>query len=164
VDLPSDLSEVSLAAGWLSDLLARRGTSPVRTRKVPVIVAMIGMALFMAQLAPALGLWPLLQRRPTVSGSTFNWWRRHRPFEDPKVEPLIKAFLRHYLLAGRKDLFTGADSTESEGHRRFCPKLYALDQFQEVRSIFGHFVQRSVAPDRAGRFQPGASWNSFHRK
>ena len=65
MDLPSDLSEVSLAAGWLSDLLARRGTSPVRTRKVPVIVAMIGMALFMAQLAPALGLWPLLQRRPT---------------------------------------------------------------------------------------------------
>jgi sugar phosphate permease len=35
-----------LAAGWFSDLLARRGTSPVRTRKVPVIVAMVGMALF----------------------------------------------------------------------------------------------------------------------
>ena len=35
-----------LAAGWFSDLLARRGRSPVRTRKVPVIVAMVGMALF----------------------------------------------------------------------------------------------------------------------
>lgn len=35
-----------LAAGWFSDVLARRGTAPVRSRKVPVIVAMVGMALF----------------------------------------------------------------------------------------------------------------------
>jgi sugar phosphate permease len=35
-----------LVAGWFSDVLARRGTSPVRSRKVPVIVAMVGMALF----------------------------------------------------------------------------------------------------------------------
>jgi sugar phosphate permease len=36
----------SLVAGWFSDLLTRRGTSPVRSRKTPVIVAMVGMALF----------------------------------------------------------------------------------------------------------------------
>lgn len=35
-----------LVAGWFSDLLARRGTSPVLSRKRPVIVAMVGMALF----------------------------------------------------------------------------------------------------------------------
>jgi acetyl esterase/lipase len=39
-------------------------------------------------------------------------------FEDPMVEPLIKAFLRHYLLDGKKDLFTGVDLTPPEGHRR----------------------------------------------
>ena len=43
-------------------------------------------------------------------------------FEDPIVEPLIKAFLHHYLLDGRKDLFTGVDGTRSEGQGRFCPK------------------------------------------
>jgi acetyl esterase/lipase len=41
-------------------------------------------------------------------------------YEDPMVEPLIRAFLRHYLLDGRKDLFTGIDVTRSEGHRRVC--------------------------------------------
>jgi MFS family permease len=35
-----------LVAGWFSDLLTKRSTSPVRSRKVPVIVAMLGMALF----------------------------------------------------------------------------------------------------------------------
>jgi len=43
-------------------------------------------------------------------------------FEDPIVEPLIKAFLHHYLLDGRKDLFTGVDVTQSEGQGRFRPK------------------------------------------
>ena len=43
-------------------------------------------------------------------------------FEDPMVEPLIKAFLHHYLLDGRKDLFTGVGVTRSEEHSRFCPK------------------------------------------
>ena len=43
-------------------------------------------------------------------------------FEDPIVEPLIKAFLHHYLLDGRKDLFTGVDVTGSEEHGRFGPK------------------------------------------
>jgi sugar phosphate permease len=36
----------SLAAGWFSDLLTQHGTSPVRSRKIPVVVAMLGMALF----------------------------------------------------------------------------------------------------------------------
>jgi sugar phosphate permease len=35
-----------LVAGWFSDLLTRHGASPVRSRKTPVIVAMVGMALF----------------------------------------------------------------------------------------------------------------------
>ncbi len=35
-----------LAAGWFSDLVSRRATSPVRSRKMPVIVAMLGMAVF----------------------------------------------------------------------------------------------------------------------
>jgi acetyl esterase/lipase len=43
-------------------------------------------------------------------------------FEDPIVEPLIKAFLHHYLLDGRKDLFTGVEVTRSEGQVRFRPK------------------------------------------
>jgi len=43
-------------------------------------------------------------------------------FEDPIVEPLMKAFLYHYLLDGRKDLFTGVDVTQSEGQGRFRPK------------------------------------------
>ena len=43
-------------------------------------------------------------------------------FKDPIVEPLIKAFLHHYLLDGRKDLFTAIDATRSEEHGRFCPK------------------------------------------
>jgi acetyl esterase/lipase len=43
-------------------------------------------------------------------------------FEDSMVEPLIKAFLHHYLLDGRKDLFTGVGVTRSEEHGRFCPK------------------------------------------
>ena len=43
-------------------------------------------------------------------------------FEDPIVEPLIKAFLHHYLSDGRKDLFTGVDVTRSEGQGRFRPK------------------------------------------
>jgi acetyl esterase/lipase len=43
-------------------------------------------------------------------------------FEDPIVEPLIKAFLHHYLLEGRKDVFTGVDVTGSEEHGRFRPK------------------------------------------
>ena len=58
-----------------------------------------------------------------ASGSTFNSGGGGVGlFEDPIVEPLIKAFLRHYLLDGRKDLFTGVDVIRSEGHRRFCPK------------------------------------------
>jgi sugar phosphate permease len=36
----------SLVAGWFSDLLTQHGTSPVRSRKIPVVVAMLGMALF----------------------------------------------------------------------------------------------------------------------
>jgi acetyl esterase/lipase len=43
-------------------------------------------------------------------------------FEDPMVEPLIRAFLRHYLLDGRKDLFKGVDLTQSRGNRQYCPK------------------------------------------
>jgi acetyl esterase/lipase len=43
-------------------------------------------------------------------------------FEDPLVEPLIRAFLRHYLLDGRKDLFKGVDSSQSEGHHPMRPK------------------------------------------
>jgi hypothetical protein len=39
--------------------------------------------------------------RPLTSGGGGVWL-----FEDPMVEPLIKAFLRHYLLEGRKDVFT----------------------------------------------------------
>ena len=35
-----------LVAGWFSDLLTQHSTSPVRSRKTPVIVAMLGMALF----------------------------------------------------------------------------------------------------------------------
>jgi sugar phosphate permease len=35
-----------LVAGWFSDLLTRRSTSPIRSRKIPVVVAMVGMALF----------------------------------------------------------------------------------------------------------------------
>jgi MFS family permease len=36
----------SLIAGWFSDLMTQRSTSPVRGRKTPVVVAMLGMALF----------------------------------------------------------------------------------------------------------------------
>jgi MFS family permease len=36
----------SLVAGWFSDLLTQHSTSPVRSRKTPVVVAMLGMALF----------------------------------------------------------------------------------------------------------------------
>jgi hypothetical protein len=43
-------------------------------------------------------------------------------FEDPMVEPLIKAFLHHYLWEGRKDLFTGVEATGSEEHGRFGAK------------------------------------------
>jgi acetyl esterase/lipase len=43
-------------------------------------------------------------------------------FEDPVVEPLIKAFLHHYLLEGRKDLFTGVHVTGPEEHGRLGPK------------------------------------------
>jgi len=39
-------------------------------------------------------------------------------FEDPLVEPIIKGFLRHYLLNGKKDLFTGLEVTRPEEHRR----------------------------------------------
>jgi acetyl esterase/lipase len=58
-----------------------------------------------------------------ASGSSFNSGGGGIGlFEDPLVEPLIKAFLRHYLLDGRKDLFTGVDVTQSEGHCRLRPK------------------------------------------
>lgn len=40
-------------------------------------------------------------------------------FEDPIVEPLIKAFLHHYLWEGRKDLFTGVEAAGSEEDGRF---------------------------------------------
>jgi acetyl esterase/lipase len=54
-----------------------------------------------------------------ASGSSFNSGGGGIGlFEDPMVEPLIKAFLRHYLLDGKKDLFTGDDVTRSEGHHR----------------------------------------------
>jgi MFS family permease len=36
----------SLVAGWLSDLMTQRSTSPVRGRKTPLVAAMLGMALF----------------------------------------------------------------------------------------------------------------------
>jgi Prolyl oligopeptidase family len=39
-------------------------------------------------------------------------------FEDPLVEPIIKGFLRHYLLKGKKDLFTGLEVTRPEEHHR----------------------------------------------
>ena len=39
-------------------------------------------------------------------------------FEDPMVEPLIRAFFRHYLLDGRKDLFTGPSRSGGPGMRR----------------------------------------------
>ena len=58
-----------------------------------------------------------------ASGSSFNSGGGGIGlFEDPIVEPLIKAFLHHYLLDRRKDLFTGVDVTQSEGHCRVCPK------------------------------------------
>src|SRR6516164_2917559 len=59
-----------------------------------------------------------------ASGSTFNSGGGGIGlFEDPIVEPLIKAFLRHYLLDGRKDLFTGVDVTRPGGPRPGrCPK------------------------------------------
>jgi acetyl esterase/lipase len=58
-----------------------------------------------------------------ASGSSFNSGGGGIGlFEDPIVEPLIKAFLHHYLLDARKDLFTGVDVTQSEGHCRHCPK------------------------------------------
>ena len=43
-------------------------------------------------------------------------------FEDPMVEPLIKAFLHHYLIDGRKDLFTGVEVTQPEGSCQGCSK------------------------------------------
>jgi fermentation-respiration switch protein FrsA (DUF1100 family) len=59
-----------------------------------------------------------------ASGSTFNSGGGGIGlFEDPIVEPLIKAFLRHYLLDGRKDLFTGVDVSRPDGPRPgHCPK------------------------------------------
>jgi acetyl esterase/lipase len=36
-------------------------------------------------------------------------------FEDPLVEPLIFAFFHHYLLEGKKDLFTGEGVSNSPG-------------------------------------------------
>ncbi len=35
-----------LVAGWFSDLLTKRSASPIRSRKTPVVVAMVGMAIF----------------------------------------------------------------------------------------------------------------------
>jgi sugar phosphate permease len=35
-----------LVAGWFSDLLTQRSASPIRSRKIPVVAAMVGMALF----------------------------------------------------------------------------------------------------------------------
>ncbi len=43
-------------------------------------------------------------------------------FEDPMVEPLIKAFLHHYLFDGRKDLFTGIEVTQPEESCQGCSK------------------------------------------
>jgi hypothetical protein len=58
-----------------------------------------------------------------ASGSSFNSGGGGIGlFEDPMLEPLIKAFLHHYLLDRRKDLFTGVDVTRSEGHCRLSPK------------------------------------------
>ena len=39
-------------------------------------------------------------------------------FKDPLVEPIIKGFLRHYLLNGKKVLFTGLEVTRPEEHHR----------------------------------------------
>jgi acetyl esterase/lipase len=53
------------------------------------------------------------------SGATFNSGGGGIGlFEDPVVEPLIRGFLRHYLLDSRKDLFPGPDVTQAEGR---CP-------------------------------------------
>jgi acetyl esterase/lipase len=58
-----------------------------------------------------------------ASGSSFNSGGGGIGlFEDPLVEPLIKSFLHHYLLDGRKDLFTGVDVTQAKERRRVCPK------------------------------------------
>ena len=58
-----------------------------------------------------------------ASGSSFNSGGGGIGlFEDPLVEPLIKGFLHHYLLDGRKDLFTGVDVTQAKERRRVCPK------------------------------------------
>ena len=59
-----------------------------------------------------------------ASGSSFNSGGGGIGlFEDPMVEPLIKAFLRHYLLDNRTGLFTGIEvSRPEETHPRHSPK------------------------------------------
>ena len=36
----------SLVAGWFSDRLIRRGMSPIQSRKLPIVLGMVGMSLF----------------------------------------------------------------------------------------------------------------------
>lgn len=36
----------SLVAGWFSDHLIRRGMSPIQSRKLPIVLGMVGMSLF----------------------------------------------------------------------------------------------------------------------
>ena len=35
-----------LVAGWFSDHLIRRGMSPIQSRKLPIVLGMVGMSLF----------------------------------------------------------------------------------------------------------------------
>lgn len=36
----------AIAGGWVSDILAHRGLSPLRSRKIPLVAGLLGMALF----------------------------------------------------------------------------------------------------------------------
>ena len=61
-------------------------------------------------------------QQPYPTGGNSVAWITNVPYVDgggPQqqldlLEPLIKAFLHHYLLDRRKDLFTGVDVTQSE--------------------------------------------------
>jgi acetyl esterase/lipase len=127
LDLARSASPINYVHGGEPPMLVVHGT---RDQLVPYIQAELLVAAMDKVGAPYYfhtvvggGHNPYFGLKFDASGSTFNSGGGGIGlFEDPKVEPLIKGFLRHYLLDGRKDLFTGDDMTKSEGHRRFCPK------------------------------------------
>ena len=45
----------SIMGGWIADMLVRRGVSPIGSRKIPIVISLIGMALFtvLAALTPS---------------------------------------------------------------------------------------------------------------